>query len=278
MKSIFLLALGILFLSSCSSNPKNELSPTEKKAKLYYNQGTRDLVSEDYTSALKNLMEAVALDPDNSQIHNNLGMAYWFKKSEPRAIRHIKKAIELDQKNTDARLNLASIYLEKKSYAKAKALYEKILEDLTYEGQHRTHYNLGIIELAQGKNTQAYQKFKLALEIDPDYCPAHFKIAQMAYESRHYEKAYRSFKDASMGVCYNNPEPLLGQIKSLLKMKRYSEALLKLTDMQERFAMTKYESIARRTIMKVKALQSKQERSGQVYSQKMESPVKSLDF
>lgn len=278
MKTFFLLALGMIILSSCSSNPKRELSPAEKKAKLYYNQGTRDLVTKDYTAALKNLMEAASLDPENSQIHNNLGMAYWFKKSSSRAIWHIKRSLKLDPQNTDARLNLASIYLEKKSYPEAQSLYEEILEDLTYEGQHRTHYNLGIIDLAKGQNTQALSKFKLALDINPNYCPAHFKIAQMAYKSGHYEKAYQSYKDASLGVCYNNPEPLLGQINTLIKMRKYSEALVKLADMQERFAMTKYETFARRTILKVKTLQSKQERSGQVYSKRMNTPVKSLDF
>ncbi|MCO4754824.1 MAG: hypothetical protein KC478_10105 [Bacteriovoracaceae bacterium] len=278
MKFLILLALSVFMLTSCSSNSKKELTPAEKKAKLYYNQGTRNLVAKDYTEALKNLMEAAALDSKNSQIHNNLGMAYWFKKSSKRAVWHIKKSIELDPKNTDAKLNLASIYLEKKSFSKAQDLYENILEDLTYEGQHRTHYNLGIIALAKGQANKAYAKFKLALDINPSYCPAHYKMGEMSFKNGHYLKAYESYREAGMGMCYSNPEPLLGQIDSLIKLGRYSEALVKLADMQERFAMSKYEVIARKTIRRVKALQAKEDRSDQVYSQQMEAPVRSLDF
>ncbi len=107
-------------LASCASQNKKELSSAQKKAKLYFSQGTRNLVAQDYTKALSNLMEAVALDPDNSEIHNNLGMAYFFKNSRQKAVAHIKRSIQLDHKNTDAKLNLATIYMNEGNLSQAE--------------------------------------------------------------------------------------------------------------------------------------------------------------
>lgn len=277
----------ILTAVACSSTAKKELTPAQKRAKLYYNQGTRDLVSQDYTKALTNLLEASSLDPENSDIHNNLGMAYYFKKSSSRAISHIKKAIDLNPKNTDAKLNLATIYMAQNSLSQAESLYRQILEDLTYEGQQRTHYNLGVINLARKQEKLAIKEFKTALEIDPNYCPAHFKMAEMAYEKMDYKKALRGYRDAGMGTCVKNPEPVHGQIESLIKLERYPAALEKLQDLQERFAMTKYESYARATIKKVKALQArkhaspalnKEEQKSQSYSKRIDGEIKAVDF
>lgn len=282
MKSVLWnLVFGLLLTSvftSCASNTKKELSPAEKKAKLYFGQGTRDLVSQDYTKALSNLMEAVALDPDNSEIHNNLGMAYYFKKSHAKAVAHIKRAIQLDGKNTDAKLNLATIFMSQGKLPQAEGLYNQILSDLTYGGQHRTHYNLGVIELARKNHVAARKQFDKALEVNPNYCPAHFKLAEMSYAEKNYVTALKQYRDASMGTCYNDPKPLHGQIKSLIELKRYPDALAYLKDMQERFAMTKYEAYARRAIMKVKAMQAKDDKTNQFYSKNLKGERKAVDF
>lgn len=270
--------LALLLVFGCAGNAKKELSPAEKKAKLYYNQGTRDLVTKDYTKALTNLLEAASMDPDNSDIHNNLGMAYYFKKSSSRAMAHIKKAIQLDPKNTDAKLNLATIYMAEGSLSQAEGLYRQILEDLTYQGQQRTHYNLGVIELGRKNPLAASSQFNKALEIDPNYCPAHFKLAEISYKNGNYTKALDRYKDAGMGTCTNSPEPLHGQIETLVQLGRYPAALERLKEMQERFAMTKYETYARRTIMKVKALQAKGDEDSQSFTKNFNEEIKAVGF
>ena len=58
----------------------NKESAREKKTKLYYGQGTEMLVKKEYSKALEYLLEAQKLDPKDSEIQNNLGMAYFSKK------------------------------------------------------------------------------------------------------------------------------------------------------------------------------------------------------
>ncbi len=103
-------------------------------------------------------------------------------------------------------------------------------------------------------------------------------MAEISFEKRNYIGALKQYRDASMGTCYNDPKPLHGQIKSLIQLKRYPDALAALKDMQERFAMTKYEGYARRAIMKVKALQAKDDKTNQFYSKNLKGERKAVDF
>ena len=106
MTRVFSLGVCLLALA-CSSHSRP--SKEEKKAQIYYSQGTRNLVKKNYTNALKYLLLAYELSPEDSHIHNNLGMAYHFKGKPKKAIKHLERAVELDQNNTDARNNLAGL-------------------------------------------------------------------------------------------------------------------------------------------------------------------------
>lgn len=245
--------LFILIFTACASKQKVK-TPTEKKAEIYYNEGTRNLVRKEYTKALKRLLKANELSPDDSRICNNLGMALYFKKSTSRAIKYIKKSIGLDQKNTDAKMNLATIYMEIGKTSLSKSLYLKVLDDLTYEGQHRTYYNLGILSLRERNSKEAKKYLKKSLEVDSAYCPANFQLGNIYYHQKQYNKAYDRFKDAALGVCYSNPEPQVLQAKTLLKLGKYSQASLKLEEIIERFPRTKYARLASKKLVSIRHL------------------------
>ncbi len=229
----------VLLVISCASN-KKEKTPAQKKAEIHYNQGTKELVNKDYTSALTHLIEANALSPDDARILNNLGMAYYFKGSTDRGIRYIKRSLEVNPKNTDARLNLATIYMNRKNYSEAEKQYKTILEDLTYPKQQRTHYNLGVLYSKQGLYRQAFDQFNKSLKIDETYCPANFQLGLTQYKQRNFKRAYEFFKDASLGECYKLPEPQFYQALSLIKINNLPLARLKFEEIAERFPRSDY--------------------------------------
>lgn len=253
MKTFFMILTLTLVMTSCSSNNK-KVSAKEKRAKIYYAQGTRNLVDKEYTKALKNLIESNTYVSDSTKTHTNLGMAYYFKKNKTLAINHLKHAIELDSKNTDARLNLATIYMEDNQLELAENHYQAILKDLVYEKQFRTYYNLGVLELRRGKIVKAQSYFKSSIDINENYCPSFFQLGKISYKKANYKRALKMYREATMGTCYENPEPHYLQALSLIKLKRYSDAKIKLEEMTEKFALTKYEAMAQRAIIKVNAL------------------------
>ena len=80
-----------LYLATgCASQDKK--NTIKKKADLHYSHGTNALMNKEYTKALQHLGKALELRNNDSKIHNNIGMTYYFKKKFTLAAKHLKKA------------------------------------------------------------------------------------------------------------------------------------------------------------------------------------------
>lgn len=245
----FLMTIIIVFsLFSCASNKVEEISPREKKANLYYGQGTAELLNKNYTVALKHLLDAHSLNPNDSKICNNLGMAYYYKKRPQIAIKFVKKALKIDPKNTDARINLASLYAHINQDKEAEKHYLLVLEDLTYQSQFKTYYSLAALYIKKNDYPKAITYLKQSINENDQYCPAHYKLGELFFKERRYNLALEKFKDASKGVCYDNPQPVYQQALALIELRDYGMAKLKLEEILERFALSEYERKARRKL------------------------------
>ena len=245
--------LMIFTLASCGS-ADTKISPTEKKAELFYTQGTRKLVSKEYTEALDYLLKAHAIHPENSKINNNLGMAYFFKNKKDKAFQHLQEALDLDEKNSDARINLASLYYRFGEYEKASKEYLKVLEDLIYKHQHRVYYGLALISLKQKRPLEARKHLQKAIEQKDDYCAAHFKLGELAKKAYHYSEAYKRFQLASQGTCFQEPEPHYEQALTLMQMRDFRKANIKLKEIIQMFPRTIYANMAQEEMEKLKKM------------------------
>jgi len=254
MKSLFLI-FTISVISACSS--KGEVK--SKQASLYFGAGTQSLMQQQYTEALTSLLKANELDPNNSDIINNLAMAYYFKGEHDLAIKSLNRSLEINSNNTDAKVNLASIYLEDGQVDKAEDLYKKVLGDLTYDKQARTLYNLATIEQKRQNLTAAAEYYKRSIKEDPNYCPSHFQIGLMQYKRRQFNSAYRSFKESSMGTCYESPAPVYYQALTLIELNKFNEARIKLDSIETRFKKTKFAVNARAKLIEINEKEIKQQ-------------------
>jgi type IV pilus assembly protein PilF len=265
-----MLVLGLIFLASCASKDKLE----KKQAGLYFGAGTQSLMSQNYTEALNSLLKANQLDPNNSDILNNLGMAYYFKGEQDLATKHLSRALEIDNTNSDAKINLASIYYRNGDIQNAEHIYKEVLKDLTYEKQARTYYNLGILEMEHKKNTVAAERyFTKAVKEDENYCPAYFQLGLINYNQRKYNLALRTFKDAGMGTCYDSPAPHYYQALTMIKLGEFTEARLKLNDIDTRFKKSIFAVKARSLMVEMNELESRQKSQQEHASRKtLESP------
>jgi type IV pilus assembly protein PilF len=259
----FVLALAALFISSCSSNKISEPSSEEKKADVYYGQGTNELVSKNYVQALLYLTKAKELNPKDSKIRTNLGMAYYFRDQPALAEEELKKAISLDDKNSDARLNLGSLYMEKNRDKEARALFEKVLKDLTFSNQFRNYYNLAILALKEGDRREAFNYLNKSVAEREDYCAGNYKLGELYAEEFRYKQALDSFKNASKGTCVSEPAPHYQQAITLLNLNRNSEAKAKFLEIQEKFSATQYASMAGIQIKKINNSNEQSARSTQ---------------
>lgn len=248
-----LLALSTILLSSCAHNELAEKSVEQKKAEIYYGQGTNDLVKKDYSQALVNLLKAREFDPKDSQIRNNLGMAYYFREQPELAETELLKAIDLDKNNSDAKANLGTIYLEKNRLKEAKSLYEQVLSDLTYQNQFRNYYNLAVLSLKEGDRKEAFEFLFKSIKERDDYCQAHFKLGELYFEEYKFKQALASFQESAKGTCTTEPAPHYQQALVLMNLNRYEEARMKFKEIIEKFPKSKFNSLSNVQLKKITA-------------------------
>lgn len=264
-----LLVVAMILVTACAS--KNNLKA--KQAEIYFGAGTQSLMDKQYTEALKNLLEANKLDPNNSEILNNLGMAYYFKGENELAIKHLFQALKLNENNSDAKINLASIYYKAGKIQEAEKLYKKVLKDLTYDKQARTYFNLGIIELNERKNNVAAENyFKKSIKEDDNYCPAYYHLGLIQYNRRQFNSSLRNFKEASMGTCYESPAPHYYQALSMIELRRYEDARIKLDEIDTRFKNSQYSAKARAKSIELNHIENQKSQESHASRKVLESP------
>lgn len=230
-------------------------------------------MEKQYTDALKNLIQANQLDPNNSEILNNLAMAYYFKGETEMATKHLERALEVDDKNSDAKTNLASIYFKEGRISEAEALYLKVTKDLTYEKQARTFYNLGVIELQAKKNlSRAENYFKRSIKEDENYCPSYFHLGMIQFKQKRHNTALKSFKEASMGTCYDSPAPHYYQAITLIQLSRLDEARLKLDEIDTRFKNSPFAKMARAKTVELIQIEKSKPQESHASRKMLESP------
>jgi Tfp pilus assembly protein PilF len=245
MKKIILLSPFFLMLFvSCASSTPHEQTTEEKKAEIYYTQGTSDLVKKDYLQALTNLLKAKELSPKDSMVRNNLGMAYYFKGQVELAMTELKKAISLNESNSDAKVNLATIYFERKKYKDARQMYNEVLSNITYENQFRTYYNIALLDLAEGDRKSAFENLDRSLKEKDDYCIANFKLGELYSEEYKFKDALVSFQKASKGLCVSEPAPHYFQAVTLINLDRKTQAKKKFQEIITKFPATQYHKMA----------------------------------
>ncbi len=245
MKILFFV-LFIFLVVSCSSN--KEQKTLTKKAELYYGHGTDYLIAKKYSKALEFLLKASELEPKNSKVINNLGMAYYFKNQHSTAIELLKKSIKLDPKNSDAKNNLASIYFDLKQYDKAKELYLQVKNDLIYEHQYRTYYNLALIAERKGNYQRMITLLENSAKEREDYCPAYLKLGKFYLNQQRYSQAIKNFRTGSGGVCYKHPNATYFLGLSWEKISETQKAINKYMEVISTFPKSDFSKLARRRL------------------------------
>lgn len=274
------LTLAALFLTSCASSTNNlqNQTPDEKKAEVYYGQGTSELVEKNYTQALTYLTKAKELNPKDSKIRNNLGMSYFFRDQIGLAEEQLKKAVELDDKNTDARLNLGSLYLSQKNYKSARIQFLAVQEDLTYPNQFRNYYNLALVSLSEGDRRMAFEYLAKSIKEKDDYCLSHFKLGEMYAEEYRFKQALDAFKESGKGTCVSEPATHYQQAMALLNLNRSTEAKMKFQEITEKFPATRFGTMASIQIKKINNNNEEQSTRTQTESIKKTNSVETPNF
>ena len=164
----FLISLmGLILISGCASKKANR---AKDDAALHLQIGTTLFTNRKYPEALKELLIAQKLDPENATVHNNLALTYFVRDRFDLAQKHVDIAIELKPDYTEARNNRARILIERGMYAEAIEEAKRVTADLTYQFPIRGWANVSLAHFRKGDFKSARDSATEALKIERANC------------------------------------------------------------------------------------------------------------
>jgi tetratricopeptide (TPR) repeat protein len=168
-----LLAAALGLGCATSSGPaQDELVQLERQAQAKYNLGIDHLDNGRTALALRELLAAEQLNPQDPWTQFALAEAYRRSNLPQEAIAHLERTMQLDPDLQSARLNLSGVYIQMGDYANAARHAQILVDDPTFATPWRALTNLGWAQLRTGQAREARRNLELAIGYHPRYWPA----------------------------------------------------------------------------------------------------------
>jgi len=153
----------------------NEIDP--ESALVHQLSGEIMQSTQNYDGALVEYKKAVELAPKRPGTHLHLGNAYWALSMWDPAAEQFHEELQNDAQNCEAYWKLGNIELEQHAaYEAAIAETDKALA--LCPNLREGHVDRGRALLKLGRNAEAIQDLKIAVEADPAVSSTHFLLAQ----------------------------------------------------------------------------------------------------
>ncbi|MBU1055634.1 MAG: tetratricopeptide repeat protein [Proteobacteria bacterium] len=187
--------------------------------------GEAYMYQSDYTMALKELLDAEKIYPNDPVLHNDLGLVYMAKDRLQTAVEHFKKAIDLKHDYAPAINNLGTAYLALKNWDLAIDSFNKVSNDLLYATPHYPIANLGWAYYNKNDFTLAEKYYKEALKIEPNYPIALHGLGITYVKLKNPSEAVIYFEKA---IKYSPwiPEYYMNLSEAYIQLKQYEKAII----------------------------------------------------
>lgn len=136
-------------------------------ALLYSILGAGNLALRKFQPAIENFKNAIAIDPQNSENYNNLGLTLQRKGELDKAVKTYQQALILNEDFAEAHYNLGNALKDKSKVFDAIDHYKRALQ--SKPDYAKAHYNLGLVYKDIGYLQAAKEKFQKTIEIEPSH-------------------------------------------------------------------------------------------------------------
>ena len=162
---VVMLGMSALVFVACVSDQAQQ----KNRAAAIRNVGEAYMYQGQYTAALRELLRALEIYPDDPFLHNDLGLVYMAKQSLEAAEKHFATALEINPEYAPARNNLGTVYLAQEKWDKAITCFETIVGNLLYATPHYPLANIGWAYFSKKQYDQAVRYYREALTLQPRY-------------------------------------------------------------------------------------------------------------
>jgi len=194
----FVKVLGIVCISImfCACAHTGASTAKKQQADAARNLGEAYMADGNYTRALRELLKAEHLNPNDPRVHNALGLTYLAKENPEKAVSHLERALELRSEYSPARNNLGAAYIALEQWDKAAECFEQVADDLLYTTPSYPLTNLGYIYYQTGEYEKAEKYYNEALDLEYDFPKALHGLGQVYMATGDINKAVRYLERA----------------------------------------------------------------------------------
>ncbi len=121
---------------------------------------------------------AIRRNSNDSDSHNNLGIAYAKMRRDEEAIKEFTTALTIRPKSAEILNNLGNTYFMMQYWKEAVNKYQASLK--LDSNSVETHYNLGNAYAALGRREEAMAEYRTALRLKPDFLEARQRIESIS--------------------------------------------------------------------------------------------------
>ncbi len=208
---VAMVAMGLLSGCAVFSGSEDE---GNDQADWHYEMGQGYFESQDTTHAIRELSEAVKLDPDHADAHHLLGFIYMGRRDHQRAVHHFEETLRIRPEYYTAMNNLGSVFLAQGRWDEAAEVFEELVDQTLYTTPELAHNNLGWAYHQMGRHAEALEHLRRASYLAPEMCLADNNKGRVYQEMGNANRAERHFRRA-IEKCpqdYQEPHYYLGRL------------------------------------------------------------------
>lgn len=203
-----LLFLMLALIPACAHNEK-----LANEASFYTKLGISNLVTQNYTEALRYLLEAEKREPNNAELQNALGLAYYYKGEYQLATDAYRKAVEIKPDFSEAWNNLGAVYATMGKFDDAIAAFDSSLKNLLYDTPEKAWLNKADAYAARLDSKSALEGYEKALTLampKPQardvVCVTYNNMGRVYARDKRYTEAVRVLNQA-VKLCSKYADP-----------------------------------------------------------------------
>ncbi len=205
----WMLVLGAVWAlgSGCAVFSGSENDEDREQADWHFEMGQGYFESQDTTHAIRELSQAVEIDPDHADAHHLLGFIYMGRRDHERAVHHFQETLRLEPEYHSAMNNLGSVYLAMGYWEEAAEVFEDLVDETLYATPELAHNNLGWAYHQMGRHAEALEHLRRAAYLAPEMCLADNNKGRVYEEMGNRSRAERHFRRAIEKCPRNYQEP-----------------------------------------------------------------------
>jgi type IV pilus assembly protein PilF len=198
------LALAITMLPACSGAQRN--AEQLELSEYHYQLSVGHYRAREVPYALRELLTAIDLNPENTSALYLLGFIYQGRRDFEMAEQYYLQALALDPELHEVKNNLGTVYLEQSRWEEAVTIFRELTRTPTYMTPEHALNNLGWAQYNLGMYRDALTNFQMAVEFGPDHCLA-WNNQGLAFEALGNVSDARRAYEQAIRRCDDYPEP-----------------------------------------------------------------------